>query len=198
MFKQLFATMHEVLDEVVKQYPTAGQAKREMLKEQVQTLKTMSDDCIELWLSFEERFRALLTALEPSESYSTPLEQGDVELGGEDESGRRSEEFQRAQGYYLLRMYDRAVKEFEFVLKRHPESLLARAYLAMGYTRLGDFAEASRHFSLLIPLTDNATMKAISYNIMGCIHFEKQNVDKATEYFSKAYHSDPKLMSLEE
>jgi tetratricopeptide (TPR) repeat protein len=207
MFKHLFATMNEVLDEVASQYPSAGQARRAKLDQQIHTLKKMSDEFIENWLAFEEKLRAFLTEVEPHaignteklHHQSTPIkaESSSPPSGGLD-IAKQSIEFRRGQGYYMLRMYDRAIIEFEAVLKRHPECLLTRTYLAMGHVRTGDYSEASRHLQLLIPLTDNAKIKAISYNIMGCIHYEKRNVDKATEYFSKAYHSDPTVMSLDE
>jgi hypothetical protein len=34
-------------------------------------------------------------------------------------------------------------------------------------------------------------MKAISYNAMGCIQAENQNMDKALEYFRLAHSADP-------
>jgi len=198
MFKHLFATMNEVLDEVASQYPSAGQAKRAKLDQQIHALKTMSDEIIEHWLAFEERLRAFLSAVESQGMHASKETASTAPAQDEHGTIKQSRDFRRGQGYYMLKMYDRAIREFENVLRKHPDCSLTRTYLAMGHVHAGDYAEASRHLQLLIPLTDNAKIKAISYNIMGCIHYEKRNVDKATEYFSKAYHADPTVMSLEE
>jgi tetratricopeptide (TPR) repeat protein len=73
----------------------------------------------------------------------------------------------------------------------HPDFLLARMYLAMGYLRLGEDGDAYRHFQLILPLTDNKQLQAISYNALGCIQVKKQNMQKALEYFQLAYQADP-------
>ena len=93
-----------------------------------------------------------------------------------------------------LYMYDQAIKEFEVLIQRQPDFLLARVYLAMGHLRKGEFGEAYQHFKFLLPLTENSKMKAISYNAMGCIQVQNQNLEKAFEYFQKAYHTDPSCM----
>jgi tetratricopeptide (TPR) repeat protein len=203
MFKHLFETMNEVLDEVSKQYPHANKAQRNKLDEQLQVLKTMSDEFIENWLAFEEKLRmfymtksqayhnANQTKSHAPKAISDPTFDYDgLEV--------QSIEFDRGQGYYKLCMFDEAIHHFETVIKANPDSMLARTYLAMGHLRKGDYLEAARQFQFIIPLTDNAKIKAISYNIMGCIQYEKRNMEKAVEYFTKAYHFDPTVMNLEE
>jgi tetratricopeptide (TPR) repeat protein len=88
-------------------------------------------------------------------------------------------------------MFDQAVKELEALIQQHPDFLLARMYLAMGYLRLGEDGDAYRHFQLILPLTDDKQLQAISYNALGCIQVKKQNMQKAMEYFQLAYHADP-------
>lgn len=203
MFKHLFETMNEVLGEVAKQYPHANKAQRVKLDEQLQVLKTMSDEFIENWLGFEEKLRAFYSDKpeeehgdQPTKSHAKKLSPHYISDAGAPTS--KSIEFDKGQGYYKLCMYDNAIREFEAVIKMNPDFMLARAYLAMSFMRKADYSEASRHFQFIIPLTDNAKIKAISYNIMGCIQYEKRNMDKAVEYFNKAYHFDPTVMNLEE
>jgi tetratricopeptide (TPR) repeat protein len=188
MFKHLFSTMHEVLDRIAQEYPTATGLKKEQLEEQLQVLKAMSDEFIEAWLCFEEKMGGFYSAAQLN---SDMLHNNLLDL---EVAGKQSEEFLRGQGYYKLLMYDQAIQEFEKLLKLQPDFLLARVYLAMGYLRKGDYGEAYRHFQFLLPLTENAKMKAISYNAMGCIQVQNQNLDKAYEYFKKAYHTDPSCM----
>lgn len=58
--------------------------------------------------------------------------------------------------------------------------------------------EAKRHFQLLAPLVDNAQMKAITYNALGCIQFSSKHLSTS----KKAYSADPSivepLLNLEE
>lgn len=187
MFKHLFTTMNEVLDEIAKRYSTATGAEKASLEEQLQVLKAMSDEFIESWLLFEEKMG---TVISPDKDPSKWLHNNLLDL----EPGKQSEQFARGQGYYKLLMYDQAILEFEQLVRREPDFLLARIYLAMAYLRNGNAADAYRHFQFLLPLTENSKMKAISYNAMGCIQLQNQNMEKACEYFKKAYASSPECI----
>jgi tetratricopeptide (TPR) repeat protein len=190
VFNQLFASMNDVLDEIKRQYPAAHGEERKELEEQLVVLKTMSDNCIEQWLQFEEKLEQLITILEPagfekSASYPMPTQSPIHE---------DSNSFLRGQGYYQLWMYDHAIREFEAAVEDHPDHLLSRLYLALGRLRKGDHVEAYRHFQLLISLSDNPKVKAIAYNAMGCIQARNKHVEKAQQYFEMAYQADPSFM----
>jgi tetratricopeptide (TPR) repeat protein len=188
MFKHIFATMNEVLDEIEKEYSGSGPEQKADLEEQLQVLKAMSDEFIESWLLFEEKLGKFYKNEDKS---SEVLHEELLEL---DVTGKEEAGFLRGQGYYKLFMYDQAVREFEDLVQKQPDFLLARIYLAMGYLRKGDYSEAYRHFKFLLPLTENTKMKAISYNAMGCIQVQNHNMEKAFEYFKKAYQEDPTCM----
>ncbi|WP_442601065.1 tetratricopeptide repeat protein [Paenibacillus sp. KN14-4R] len=213
MFKHLFATMNEVLDEIAEQYPHVAGSQKKQLDEQIVVLKTMSDEFIEDWLAFEEKLRSIpsdtttasskkavkstLPVAKTCVTASSASPPGMKPLSDLETSIKQSDQFRVAQGYYKLCMYDEAIGHFERLLQKEPDFQLGRAYLAMGQLRKGNIAEANHHFQLLAPLTDNPTMKAISYNVMGCIQYEKCNEDQAYEFFKKAYRNDPKVMSLD-
>jgi tetratricopeptide (TPR) repeat protein len=180
--------MNEVLDEIAKDYPLATGDKKAKLDEKLQVLKAMSDEFIESWLLFEEKMGSVLS---PEADPSKWLHNNLLEL---ESPAKQSEQFARGQGYYKLLMYDLAIREFEDLVRREPDFLLARIYLAMAYLRCGETADAYRHFQFLLPLTDNNTIKAISYNAMGCIQMHNQNMAKACEYFKKAYASSPECV----
>ncbi|MFD0694791.1 tetratricopeptide repeat protein [Paenibacillus sp. GCM10027628] len=188
MFKHLFSTMNEVLEEIQKEYPNSAGEKKAELDEQLQVLKTMSDEFIEAWLLFEEKLGKFYGAV-PISTQTLHNELMELDL-----SGKQTDEFTKGQGYYKLNMYDQAIQEFEALIRLQPDFMLARIYLAMGYLRKGEYGDAYRHFQFLLPLTDNMKMKAISYNAMGCIQVQNQNLEKAFEYFQKAYHTDPSCM----
>ncbi|MBP1994769.1 tetratricopeptide repeat protein [Paenibacillus eucommiae] len=186
MFKHVFSTMNEALDEILREYPASFGDKKQALEEQLQVLRSMSDEFIESWLLFEERLGNLS---------SGGVQEGTQHLHEEllelDISGKQTAEFLMGQGYYKLFMYDQAIDQFEKLVRLQPDFLLARIYLAMGYLRKGDMGESYRHFQFLLPLTENTKMKAISYNAMGCIQAQNQNLEKAYEYFQKALSMDP-------
>lgn len=189
MIKHLFSAMNEAVDELIERFPIAeGEEKRE-LQHKITVLAQMSDTFVEEWVSFEEKMSKLRTY-----AFSSPEEQLaevpiDTALSKSDK-----EIFQKGQGYFTLFMYDQAIRIFEEVIAGHPDFLLARMYLALGYLRIGKVEDALRHFQLLLPLTDNFKLKAISYNALGCIHVRKNNVEKAVEYFHLAFEADPGYM----
>jgi tetratricopeptide (TPR) repeat protein len=188
MFKHLFASMNEMLDEVMSQYSSAkGSTKRE-LHEKLRAIKTMSDECIEEWLLLEEKLGQFMNANNitlggPGAYAFDPL---DPEV-----AGKRSDLFVRGQGYYKLHMFEEAIEQFETLIQREPHFTLGRIYLAMAYLKKGDAEESYSQFQFLSQLTENLQMKAISYNAMGCIQAQNQNMDKACEYFNLAYRTDP-------
>ncbi|RAU95547.1 tetratricopeptide repeat protein [Paenibacillus sp. YN15] len=221
MFKQLFASMNGALDDILSRLPASSGKERKDLEERLSVLKAMSDTCIEEWLLFEEKLGLLSdggTAPEtpspkaktqPPSAKSAPLTAAaaisSATAGFMSESSAKpkaapssglkktlnSASFSKGQGYYKLSMYKRAVEELERVVEKQPDDLLARMYLAMAYFHCEEFAEAYRHFQIVVPLTDDQRIKAISYNAMGCIQAERQNLDKALELFRLAHSADP-------
>jgi len=184
MFKHLFASMNELLDEVASQYATATGAKKKQLQEKLKALKAMSDTFIEQWLLFEEKLAAFHQHHHPSVLAGDTIVDPEI-------IGKRSDDFARGQGYYKLLMFDEAIREFSGIVHKQPDFTLARVYLAMSYLRKGEIAESYSQFHFLSQLTDNTQMRAISYNAMGCIQVNRHNMDKAFEYFNLAFQTDP-------
>jgi tetratricopeptide (TPR) repeat protein len=218
MLQHIFAVMNEALDDIIRQYPNADPALRQELDKEANVLKEMSDQFIEHWLKFEEKLARLheFNHFDPAgpQSASSDLSDHPAETEADDHPvdhfppfgmshamfpaaypemhpGKQSELFVRGQGYYKLQMFPDAVKEFNLLLEQYPDFVLARVYLAMGYLRMGESAEAYQHFQFLLPLTNDGKMKAISYNAMGCIQARRENMEKARELFRLAYLTDP-------
>jgi tetratricopeptide (TPR) repeat protein len=182
VFKQLFTTMNEMLDEVAAQYPAAAGIQKQELEEKLRTLKAMSDTFIEEWLLFEEK----LAAFYGHQHAAAPTDVLDPELGDQ-----RSDGFIRGQGYYKLMMFSEAIREFADIVRKQPDFTLARLYLAMSFLQKGEVSESYSHFYFLSQCTENDQIKAISCSAMGCIQLQDHNVDKAIEYFNLAFQSDP-------
>lgn len=178
MLQHVFTTMNELLDQIIQQYPrTKGQQKQE-LEHQIALLCSMSDYIMEEWLRFEERL-SLIKLKNNTIKTAKPvaLHNGDP--------------YQRGQGYYLLMMYEDAVKYLEQAAQLQPESIEVRACLAMSHLHLEHFQKAGHHFQFIISLTCNNSMKAIACNAMGCIHAKQQQFAEAQAYFQKAHQLDP-------
>jgi tetratricopeptide (TPR) repeat protein len=195
MFKQLFATMHEVLDEIIEQYPSASPNGKKELDQQLNDLKHMSDIFVEQWLIFEEK----MSQFQEGIGTTPPKQKGQNALPPQNAKPitykeYEYEEFDRGQGYFKLYMFDHAIRELKPLVHRQPEMLLARLYLALSYLQTKDYEESLRHLSIIIPLTEDNKIKAISYNAMGCIQAKKGHLEKALEYFNLSYEADPSMM----
>jgi tetratricopeptide (TPR) repeat protein len=202
MFKQIFATMNDVLDQIMEEYPKASSHKKLELDQELNVLKEMSDAFIEEWLLFEEKMgkhTEKYQAALPKEELVDPL-QSKIKVNHttaeevlEKPKMIHSMAFEKAQGYFNLYMFKEAIIEFEKLVKTHPDFILARLYLALGYLIIGQLSEAARHFQFIIPVADQEKVKAIAFNAMGCIQYKLGHSEKASEYFEKAYESDPSL-----
>lgn len=195
MFKEIFATMNEALDSIMKDYATSGAELAKVLEEEFNLLKMMSDYCLEEWLRFEERLSECRTRLAAGQplAVAVPEQAKPVPL---------PEHFVKGQGYYKLAMFRQAAAEFSVLVQELPDFTLGQVYLAMSHLRLHEPEEALRHFKLLVPLAADSKLKAISYHAMGCIHIQKQNMEQALSYFKLAANTDasfvePSLLSKE-
>ncbi|WP_052339616.1 hypothetical protein [Gorillibacterium massiliense] len=201
MFKEIYATMNKVLDDIIKEYSEASSDKAEELDDQLHLLKAMNDSCLEEWTRFEERLNLVRkkwkTVSVPKAALTTiPHSFPDESSTGSAPSltGSTSEHFIKGQGYYKLYMFRQAIAEFSELVKHNPDFVLGRVYLAMGYLRAGDLNEAHQQFQLLIPLTENQKLKAISFSAMGCIQLQGNNAEKAFDYFKMADLADSSCM----
>ncbi|HEX7057058.1 MAG TPA: tetratricopeptide repeat protein [Bacilli bacterium] len=194
MFRQLFATMFEALEQIERQYAEAKGGTRKELEQQLAVLKAMSDECMEQWLLFEEKMASFAELANLPQPQAKSKQNGGAASAMADPCTVDAEHlglFIKAQGYFKLLMYDEAIRIFEKLVTESPDFLWARLYLALGYVHKGDYNEAFRHFRLLIPFADHPRMLAIAYNAMGCIQVCRANLADAREFFAKAQQSDP-------
>ncbi|MDF2670833.1 MAG: hypothetical protein K0R67_3139 [Paenibacillus sp.] len=189
MIQQLFETMNDVLDEIAQHYPHANPAQKHELTQKLNALKSMSDHMIEEWLKFEEKMGGIAQDVAVTSDQEQKKQPG--LFSDPSEPGFQSAEFNKGQGYFQLLMFDNAVRSFEQVVRQYPDFLLGRLYLALGHMRNGNEAEAYRHFKFIISVSDHDSMKAISYNAMGCIHAKNDNFEQAQQFFQLAHQADP-------
>lgn len=196
MFKQLFEAMNEQLDDIIQHYPKAVGADKNELNDKLNVLKAMSDTMIEEWLLFEDKMKILnLEHLQHTAHASSNqvLPQIMGKQLDKQQEWMKSEDFLKGQGYFQLFMFQEAIQYFQIVVRSFPDFIMARLYLALSFLKLGEPNEAYPHFQLIIPMTENNKLKAISYNALGCIQVHYHNTEKACEYFKMAYQTDPTM-----
>ncbi|MFC7682059.1 tetratricopeptide repeat protein [Paenibacillus sp. GCM10028914] len=183
MFQHVFDEMNNMLDEIVKHYPSAHGPKKQALVHNWNMLKSMSEGIIDEWLHFEEKM-----ALFRESAVAAPIfpltESPELQL----------DSFIRGQGYYKLLMFRPAINQFATAASVYPDSLLIRLYKAMAHLHLGETEEASGYLTSILPLVDDKRfLQAMIYNALGCIQVINGRTEHARDYFTLAIQSDPTL-----
>jgi tetratricopeptide (TPR) repeat protein len=178
MIRQWFATMNDLLDDLIQRYPHASGEEKNRLQQQWDMLKSLSDDIIESWLQFEDKMALYRNSQQepappPAETYR--------ELGT----------FIKGQGYFKLHMFEHASVLLEEAIVAYPDFMGARIFLAMTRMHLKQWNDAQRHFQLIAATTEDRRLQAIAYNALGCIQAIYAHLEQAQYYFHKALESDP-------
>ncbi|MFD0711193.1 hypothetical protein [Paenibacillus sp. GCM10027626] len=209
MFRHVFATLHEMLDEIRTHYGQAGHEQKKQYAEQLSMLKSISDEFIEEWLLFEEKMSefqeqhaagSMQTKQELASSTvstaaavtSPPKEsEGKPAIHVIEMSEPEAAAVCKGQGYFKLFMFREAAHHFQEAIIISPENNMARLFLAMTFMHLQEWNEAQRHFQLLVELTEHPKWQALGYNALGCIQAIRMNLEQAELYFLKAHEADP-------
>jgi tetratricopeptide (TPR) repeat protein len=177
MIRQWFATLNEILDDIILRYPQSNGDEKSRLQEQWNMLKSLSDDMIEAWLLFEDKM-ACFRDLQKQQPQAVEPQ---IWVGP----------FVKGQGYFKLQMFAQASEQLEQAIAAHPDFIGARLVLAMSRMHTKEWTEAQRHFQLIASVADDAKLKAISYNALGCIQAVYAHLEQAQHYFRKALEADP-------
>lgn len=180
MIRQWFATMNEMLDELILKYPQATNEEKNQLHEQWNMLKSLSDDIIESWLQFEDRM-----------AFFREMQQEPSEQQPQHDSQALMTPFIKGQGYFKLHMFPQASQQLEEAIALFPDFMGARLFLAMSRMHMKEWCEAQRHFQLIAAMSDENKLRAIAYNALGCIQAIYAHLDQARSYFRKAIDTDP-------
>ncbi len=177
VIRQWFAALHGTLDELIFRYPNASGEERAELEAQWKMLKALSDEVVEHWLQYEDKLSFFMDMAQQGAVHHPP----ELQL----------ESFQRGQGYFKLHMFAQAAEHLEKTVGLYPDMLSARLYLAMSKMHLKEWGEAQRHFRLIAALAEDAKLRAIAYNALGCIQAVFAQIDQARQFFRKALEADP-------
>lgn len=211
MFQHMFMSMNEMLDQIIEQYESASEQEKQQFIKQMNELKKVSDDFVEQWLKFEDKFtdfKEQQIDLELSISASLESVSDSTEVGAEQAllpvsavatcnaadleiPNEVASIISKGQGYYKLFMFSQAASHFQAAIVQSPECNLARLFLGMTHMHLQNWNEAQRHFQLLIVLTDFPKWLAMGYNALGCIQAVHMNLAQAEQLFMKAHNTCP-------
>nr|WP_154957565.1 tetratricopeptide repeat protein [Paenibacillus xylanexedens] len=188
MFQHVFAEMNDMLDEIIKSYPSAEGLNKQELQQKWNLLKRMSDGMLDEWLMFEEKMSQIRereldkpASLEPEQEAVTALPELHLEC------------FSRGQGYFKLQMYPQAIDQFLRVVNDYPDSALARFYLALAHLSLEQIYESETHLQQIMLLKGSARLKGLVCNALGCIQAKLSNPEAACSLFAQALQHDPTL-----
>lgn len=217
MIKELFSSMHELLDYIIQHYSSADAEEREEYCYRIQELKETNDSFIDHWVSFEEKlalffetYRASLPENEKNDDVLHDILYCDIETATEISEGQSVNEsnhfncdeyipieieglLDQSQGYYKLFMFQEAAELLSQILTIEPECNVARLYYGMTLMHLRNWSEAQRQFQLLIVLSDIPKWLALSYNALGCIQAIHMHLNQAEALFMKAYEVYPQF-----
>lgn len=188
MFQHVFAEMNDMLDEIIKSYPSAEGLNKQEPQQKWNLLKRMSDGMLDEWLMFEEKMSQIRereldkpASLEPEQEAVTALPELHLEC------------FSRGQGYFKLQMYPQAIDQFLPVVNDYPDSALARFYLALAHLSLEQIYESETHLQQIMLLKGSARLKGLVCNALGCIQAKLSNPEAACSLFAQALQYDPTL-----
>ncbi|MCG7375538.1 tetratricopeptide (TPR) repeat protein [Paenibacillus amylolyticus] len=188
MFQHVFAEMNDMLDEIIKRYPSAEGLNKQELLQKWNLLKRMSDGMIDEWLMFEEKMSQVReqelvkpASLEPEQEAVTALPEIHLEC------------FSRGQGYFKLQMYPQAITQFSRIVADYPDSALTRYYLALAHLNLEQNTEALAHLHRILRLKGSPRLKGLVCNALGCIEAKLANPQGACSLFAQALQHDPTL-----
>lgn len=188
MFQHVFAEMNDMLDEIIKRYPSAEGLNKQELLQKWNLLKRMSDGMIDEWLMFEEKMSQVReqelvqpASLEPEQEAVTALPELHLEC------------FSRGQGYFKLQMYPQAITQFSRIVADYPDSALTRYYLALAHLNLEQNTEALAHLHRILRLKGSPRLKGLVCNALGCIEAKHANPQGACSLFAQALQHDPTL-----
>ncbi|MCM3171493.1 tetratricopeptide repeat protein [Paenibacillus sp. MER 99-2] len=188
MFQHVFAEMNDMLDEIIKRYPSAEGLNKQELLQKWNLLKRMSDGMIDEWLMFEEKMSQVReqelvkpASLEPEQEAVTALPELHLEC------------FSRGQGYFKLQMYPQAITQFSRIVADYPDSALTRYYLALAHLNLEQNTEALTHLHRILRLKGSPRLKGLVCNALGCIEAKLANPQGACSLFAQALQHDPTL-----
>ncbi len=104
--------------------------------------------------------------------------------------------FEEGNKLFAEKKYDEAIAKYKAFLAKHPDTVQAMINIAKCYNAKGDKAAAMKEFeSILGKLKDTAKdkeTKAQIYSTIGQFHLDKNETEKATEYFKKSVDLNPK------
>ena len=216
MIKEMFSSMHELLDFIIEHYAAADEETKQEYCFRIQQLKETNDLFMDHWVAFEEKLALFFEqyhelqkekteAVAISNSNAASSLTSNVSLHNQQVQQQYNcnecdlcepndeRLFEQAIGYYRLFMFKEANGLLASVIKETPECNRARLFYAMSLMHLQQWSEAQRQFQLITVLSDFPKWQALSLNALGCIQAIHCHMVEAEHLFRKAYHIYPQF-----
>jgi hypothetical protein len=129
MFKPLFQTMHEALDQMTNLMTGPATEDQQRWLSSWFSLRQLSDECIEEWLRFEDKMSATYKLFEVEYCDNALTPEGNLH-------------YQRGEGYFKLFMFQEAYHQFSAILDAFPNYTPARLYSALCLMQIGESRQA--------------------------------------------------------
>ncbi|BBH20953.1 hypothetical protein Back11_22980 [Paenibacillus baekrokdamisoli] len=180
MFKHVFASMNEKLNEIMIHYPNANADQKKLHDEQLAVLKQFSDTFIEQWLQFEEKmadFRDL--QLDPSIALQQGQSSPQGYAGGKPPYGTAHNDELKPPADAILGSATEAYASGaaahaeEAVLESEAEYERTQTMMrGQGYFKLFMFRQAAQHFEEAVRLSPDDN-RALLFLAMTYMHLQE-------------------------
>lgn len=200
LFYQPFQALHRAIDRIAAQLKLADDEQRPYLLEELAALRQAGEQILGAWVDVEDKAQALLeqygvpVAADPwpaSPPETPPLSS---DLGTCLTSAVASNWFRRGLGYFDLLMYKEARVEFERIVRRDPDMMVARLYLALCYVSAGHFEEAERHLHILCHSARDPAVRAAAHDARAQALFRQGRWREAGDELAKALAERPEYV----
>lgn len=111
--------------------------------------------------------------------------------GDQPQKEQQRELYERAEGFYHLRLYEQAKQHFASFLEQAPDWESGRLYYAYSLYYCLDHELALKEFRLLTRTAVSPKVVSISYNALGCMYVQEQNWLEAMQAFEMALSVRP-------
>jgi len=199
---QPFQALHRAIDRIATQLRIADDEQRSYLLEELAALRQAGERILGAWVDVEDKAQGLLEqygeiaahALATVAPQEAPVSS---DLGTCLTSAVASNWFRRGLGYFDLLMYKEARVEFERIVQRDPDMMVARLYLALCYVSAGHFEEAERHLHVLCHCARDPAVRAAAHDARAQALVSQGRWREAGDELEKALSERPEYVDAQ-
>lgn len=205
MFDKPFEQLFRALERIENQLTVADQEQKQLLREELIALRSVSDRFVEKWLIFEEKMADLSDFFDLGMEMVQPSMPGAKATSNTDLSALPysfspisqvgdtiQHSFRMGLGYFDLLMFPDAIRELERVVEMDGDFAIARVYLALGYFGQHVYEKALQQLNLVAVGQNDPLVLSVVHHTLGQIYAAQGDYVRAAEEFKQtaAYSRD--------